>query len=932
MGISGYDGITYDPCIPFSDDYPESANSDNESWYSLLNVISGEEVMFHIDDDIQTIYYKIHDTNPDDLEADWGDSPTSFKSFIKFGINHWNAISIYKTNERGHLYPTRLANFVDVDTLTNGENITPNVNFYPVPGNMYSSVSGYCNPVESSIVSSDSQTYNGIEHIHYTQFNIYLVVGVLQANYDMLYSTVSHELGHVLGLGDIDLVEQDSFEHYHHQEVLMGYPNGVGGTQTNVTYRDLAGVMVARGLHTNSDHIWLYDEESSTEESHKLICTLCNCVKYVTSLNGYEYDTYGSCMDSCTYQEAHTLESGNMIPVARYNEKDYWKCKYCRYVCWFQYLSSQQYLFTGTYNENTHVLENVVEGLEYTVEETHDFSVDLGNNVYKCSSCPMCSNGSLYDGDITSYILECTMDNVNTVVGLEANQNMMYKLDVNCKNEYTIDLYADNRIILEVFDSDFRKITFPIISSNNKAHHKIENLFNPGIYYIRIRMEDYDTAGNYNLMIYSNDNCYNEPIDLNESMSILNHNHEGYSEFEYHNEEIGFYKITLNAISDSSVIYSEESLTIRNSLGNIIKKLSLYSLSPDAINGDNQNVLYVYFDTLDDYLLEINFNLTSIDDVTICIEKVDNLNIPVYNVFTSGSLDISNDGSSMLDFIYPLTIKQASQYQFDVSYDGDANSTETVLFFVIRKTINTNKTVTYSIVNQKVLAVNATYTIKLDLVDSDKYYIGYLGSGVEGNVDIEMNVYMDVHNGTIVTDPDKDTNCGTEVTMNSGSYRGNTITQGFSRICYFTNETISTSRLDYYWYVSDESVACVTGFGTILAKNVTSTKSIDVIAVYKYDMSYVVCTSFTILRDDIGYNVSYFYDVTISLDSTYQIPSDNEWPSPFRQHYEWISTDTSIATVTSWGNIVPVSVGTVNIYGEYIYNRRYNINITLIIE
>ena len=48
--------------------------------------------------------------------------------------------------------------------------------------------------------------------------------------------------------------------------------------------------MIARGLHTNADHKWLYDEESSTSTNHKLICSICNCVKYVDNLSEYTYD------------------------------------------------------------------------------------------------------------------------------------------------------------------------------------------------------------------------------------------------------------------------------------------------------------------------------------------------------------------------------------------------------------------------------------------------------------------------------------------------------------------------------------------------------------------------------------------------------------------------------------------------------------------
>ena len=931
MGISGYDGITYDPCEPFSTDYPEPGNSDNETWYTMLNIYDGEKVMFHIDDDIQTIYYKVHDINPSEPLANWGDTPDDFKTFISFGIYQWNAISIYKTNAGGHLYPTKLVNFVDIDTIAYNENITPHVNIYPAPGDEFTPYSGYTQVVESSIVEEDTQTYLNVTHSHFTQFDIYLVEPVIQRNFDVLYSTVAHELGHVLGLGDIDVVESEYIGEYHHQEVLMGYPNDDTERQPNVTYRDLVGVMIARGLHTNEEHVWLYDEESSSIGNYKLICTICNCVKYVNNLNNYEYDIYKKCLHEHSYEEAHILASGNMIPVAKFDYFDYWKCKYCRYICWVQDRAENFYEYTGICDENTHILENHVKGLEYTIQENHNFKVNIGNNVLKCSSCPMCNNGNIYDGDITSYTLECIMDHINVIDSLDVKESMMYKLDIDCKSIYNIEVQSDQKLVIEVFDSQMQKTTLPFVSLGDGSHLKLEMLFNPDVYYIRIRPENYDVECNYNLIINSSIDFYKTPIDLNEEISLFDHHHYGYSEYEYHNTEVGFYKITLNAISENIAIFHDETIIVKNSLGKVVEKLPLYILSPYAISNSGQNSLYIYFDTVDDYTFAVDYNLSSVDNITICIEKLDNMNFPEYNIFTSGMLNICNDASTLIDYIYKLIPKQSSQYQFDVSYDGDAGSTKTTLFIIIRKHINLNNTVSYSIVNYKALTANQQYSVRLDLVDSDEYYVGYLGSGIEGNIDINMFTYMEVHNGSIVTDPDRDTNCGTEVTMNNGTYRGTIITQGFSRLCYFTNETISTSRLDYYWYVSDESVAEVTDFGTILAKNVTTTKYVDVIAVYKYDMSYVVCTAFTIVPDTLGYNVSYIYNINLSSNSTYQIQSYNDWPSLIRQHYDWISTDPSIATVTSWGQVVTNGTGTVDIYGEYIYNRRYRVNITLII-
>lgn len=73
--------------------------------------------------------------------------------------------------------------------------------------------------------------------------------------------TGAHEIGHVLGLNDIDDIENSNDNYYHHEELLMGYSksNIFNNKQTEITYKDIAGVLVALGYHTPDEHIWLCD-------------------------------------------------------------------------------------------------------------------------------------------------------------------------------------------------------------------------------------------------------------------------------------------------------------------------------------------------------------------------------------------------------------------------------------------------------------------------------------------------------------------------------------------------------------------------------------------------------------------------------------------------------------------------------------------------
>ena len=104
----------------------------------------------------------------------------------------------------------------------------------------------------------------------------------------------AHEFGHVLGLRDVDDNCSASNITNHHQEILMGYGSPMLNRSQNITYKDIAGVAITRGFHTDDDHKWMTDTIISSS-GIKMVCSICNAVKYVTSLSGYDYVILGSC-------------------------------------------------------------------------------------------------------------------------------------------------------------------------------------------------------------------------------------------------------------------------------------------------------------------------------------------------------------------------------------------------------------------------------------------------------------------------------------------------------------------------------------------------------------------------------------------------------------------------------------------------------------
>ena len=141
----------------------------------------------------------------------------------------------------------------------------------------------------------------------------------------------------------------------------------------NITYKDIAGVAITRGFHVDNDHKWL-NSGLQDNGTYKLICSICNGVKYVSSLDEMTYDNYEACGNN------HSLSSGNMMAVASYGTQDYYKCKYCRYVAPFSSIVPQDYSI-AYYTDWLHKIENTVDGLEYIYYEEHS----LVNN--DCTVC-----------------------------------------------------------------------------------------------------------------------------------------------------------------------------------------------------------------------------------------------------------------------------------------------------------------------------------------------------------------------------------------------------------------------------------------------------------------------------------------------------------------------------------------------------------------
>ena len=361
--------VDYDNCI-----WPNyTSQTETKAWYVLVysNPMRDENSKcYHLSNETQTIKYYFADESPsgyrwdDDISEELAEE---IKSSYAESMEKWNNVYFYSYDSNGNIIKNKLINVVEGTSTDN------NLVIYPFYEN--STIFANAEYNEDDVENIETFASERIEHNHisewYMNVNLYLFYMHGKVTEDVVNcarnKTGAHEIGHILGLRDLDdwsLCGAGTTDQ-HHEELLMGYGDNIADRTSDITYKDIAGVAITRGFHTDSDHKWLY-AGLDYYGKHKLICSICNGVNAVNSLSGYTYDTYNAC------GENHTLSSGNMMAVASYGTSDYYKCKYCRYVAPFENIIAQDYDKTY-YTDALHKCENDVDGLEYSFYENHTF-------------------------------------------------------------------------------------------------------------------------------------------------------------------------------------------------------------------------------------------------------------------------------------------------------------------------------------------------------------------------------------------------------------------------------------------------------------------------------------------------------------------------------------------------------------------------------
>lgn len=409
---------------------------------------------------------------------------------------------------------------------------------------------------------------------------------------------------------------------------------------------------------------------------------------------------------------------------------------------------------------------------------------------------------------------------------------------------------------------------------------------------------------------------------------------------------VGWYQIEL-IFNENIQQLPKNTIELYDYNNNIVKKCKY--IDDEARSKDNEKSMFVYLDSTRDssmnvknpYRLRVGYMYSNIN-CTLKIKRIRG-QVPAFGDSSlSKTVLLSNMSGDETNYVKTALI---GSLRITLTIpDIDDNESQQVL---IIKKLKTESFIEYCDI-KTLTSLNSTIQLSYDTNIYEDFIIVILN----GKNTMTINYNMDVkHDFDIILDPeDRDpAYLGTEVRLNGGLNNGNTITKGFTRCAYLGSNAPTLSRLDYVWTSSDDTIATVSSYGTILAIKpgiavITATNSTG-------ESSYVVVEVFEDERQDIvnfeistdqgtdtgvgtyvkqGLGLPGGTDLMCGYTRIISLMSDA--PSTILQNYNWTSSDSSIAYVSSYGTIIGKGVGTVTITGVYKYNARYVTTITIVVR
>ena len=595
---------------------------------------------------------------------------------------------------------------------------------------------------------------------------------------------------------------------------------------------------------------------------------------------------------------------------------------------------------------------------EVTIKRTNSDITTLGENAfYGCASTlqidvpiirfndyKTASNWNDYASMIKYNELTVSCENdTSTQYNLSVNSYKQYQLNVNCAKTYKIETTSSNDVKIIVYNSNYTVVDTFI---NQKDIY-----LGVGTYYISVEFNSLESSGNVELNISLRWPSTDVGLvsGINDIKSNLHNTLDNvcHGKFYYNNNQgKGLFRFTLNTSANT---YLNGTIKIYDSSRRqvVLDRYNISNETNQASSKIDENTIYVYLPSNGAFYIDIVLPTSNYSTISLEIEKVENNSIDYSNTLSSTTLTELFSYETFTSYFTEVTISHKSLFELDIITNGTVNNN--INIYILKKQLlpgyDTNEY--YEIIQKvKVQITSSDHSpVCSSILEEGTYYIGYDNNIDKANISIalvrKVNSNINVLE-TLVTDPayNEGYPLGSEVTLNNGVLRGNTITEGFTRNIYLMVEDRlrdPISRLDYDWYSSDENIAKVTAYGTVLALNVTEDKTVTIYAVLKTDPSIVYAKTFTILKETktevivLESNMTYSYSEENGM-YTLELNFTNS-PYPYVGYYEWsinciddISVDMNHALlITSSG------VGRVDLTGSYSLNSRIFLYIHLTI-
>ncbi len=382
--------IQYDDCQPdFYINSDDIGDGINEVWYYLCEINYSrdlEKYYYHLPQETKKLKYYFAETSKEDSSYRWDtdvsiSTANEIKDAFSNSMKQWNDVYFYSYDSNGRKVSNK------VIEIEEGKATDYDIIIYP-ERSTYSNVAGTSVIDEGIDIPSINEN---IHHTHYYKYEIRINISYFhfglrdrlsQEEIDVCKTrSGAHEIGHILGLDDVDECCNEDEEEWHHEELLMGYANNrdIERRQLCITYKDLAGVAITRGFHTDNDHDWL-NMGLQQDGRYKFVCSICNGVIYDAEYYNYLFYEYGEC------NNIHTLESNNMYAVGRKGNMDFVKCKYCRYIMSVENMIQNDYTYQIS-DSNNHITTNHINNLNYILYEGHNYTCTRISKTYHKYTC-----------------------------------------------------------------------------------------------------------------------------------------------------------------------------------------------------------------------------------------------------------------------------------------------------------------------------------------------------------------------------------------------------------------------------------------------------------------------------------------------------------------------------------------------------------------